>query len=115
MCIRDSDCPSPIVVGDYIIVSDMDGVATCYDAGDGHIYWKERLGGKYSGSPIAANGLVYILNEAGVTKVIKPGPQLEVVAENPLPAAKSEIFRATPTPSGGQLFLRSTSVLYCIK
>ena len=109
------DCPSPIVVGDYIIVSDMDGVATCYDAGDGHIYWKERLGGKYSGSPIAANGLVYILNEAGVTKVIKPGPQLEVVAENPLPAAKSEIFRATPTPSGGQLFLRSTSVLYCIK
>jgi outer membrane protein assembly factor BamB len=78
------DCPSPIVVGQYIIVSDMDGVATCYDAQDGHIYWKERLPGKYSGSPIAANGLVYILNEAGTTTVIKPGPQLEVVAENAL-------------------------------
>ncbi len=108
------DCPSPIVVGDTMIVTDMDGVATCYDTKDGRIYWKERLGGKYSGSPIAAGGLVYFLNEAGVTIVIKPGPKLEKVAENSLPAARSELFRASLTPSQGQLFVRSTSVLYCI-
>jgi len=108
------DTPSPIVVGPYIIVSDMDGVATCYDGKDGHIYWQQRLNGKYSGSPIAANGLVYIMSETGVTKVIKPGPKLEVVAENPLPATASEIFRATPTPCEGQIFIRSTTMLYCI-
>ena len=76
------DTPSPIVVGDFIIVTDMDGVFTCYSAKDGHIYWKERLEGKYSGSPLAANGLVYFTNEDGKTFVIKPGPKLEVVAEN---------------------------------
>lgn len=108
------DTPSPIVVGPYIIVSDMSGVATCYDQADGHIYWKERLSGKYSGSPIAANGLVYIVNEAGTTTVIKPGPKLEIVAQNSLPAAGSEIFRASPTPCGGQMFIRSTTVLYCV-
>jgi outer membrane protein assembly factor BamB len=108
------DCPSPIVVGDYVIVCSMTGIATCYSAQDGHIYWKERLPGKYSGSPIAANGLIYILNEAGKTVVIKPGPKLEVVAENELAAGPDEIFRATPTPLGGQLFMRSTSVLYCV-
>ena len=108
------DTPSPIVVGPYIIVPDMSGVTTCYDAKDGHIYWKERLTGKYSGSPIAANGLVYVTNEAGATMVIKPGPKLELVAENALPATPAEIFRASPTPSDGQLFIRSTTVLYCL-
>jgi outer membrane protein assembly factor BamB len=108
------DCPSPIVIDNTMLVTDMDGVATCYDTKNGQIYWKERLGGKYSGSPIAANGLAYFLNEEGTTIVIKPGPQLEKVAENTLPADESEIFRASPTPSNGQLFIRSTSVLYCI-
>jgi len=108
------DCPSPIVVGDFVIVCDMTGIATCYSAKDGHIYWKERLEGKYSGSPIAASGLVYIVNEAGKTFVIKPGPKLEIVAENELVAGKDEIFRASPTPCDGQIFLRSTSVLYCV-
>jgi outer membrane protein assembly factor BamB len=108
------DCPSPIAVGKFVIVCDMGGVATCYDAADGHIYWKERLPGKYSGSPIAANGLVYLTNEDGKTVVIEPGESLKIVAENELPASRSEIFRASPTPLGGQLFLRSTNVLYCI-
>ena len=57
--------------------------------------------GKYSGSPIAASGLVYILNEAGKTFVIKPGPTLEVVAENELVAGKDEIFRASPRRATG--------------
>jgi outer membrane protein assembly factor BamB len=108
------DCPSPIVVGQFVIVCDMSGIATCYDVADGHIYWKERLDGKFSGSPIAADGFVYFLNEAGKTVVIKPGPALEIVAENDLPAGKDEIFRASLTPCEGQFFIRSTSVLYCI-
>jgi outer membrane protein assembly factor BamB len=108
------DCPSPIVVGQFVIVCDMSGIATCYDTTDGHIYWKERLSGKFSGSPIAAGGNVYILNEAGKTLVIKPGPALEIVAENDLPAEKEEIFRASLTPCDGQWFIRSTTTLYCI-
>ncbi len=108
------DTPSPIVVGDFIIVSDMDGVFTCYSAKDGHVYWKERLEGKYSNSPIAANGLAYFQNESGKTFVIRPGEKLEVVAENPLPAEKAEIFRASLTPVAGQFLARSTTVLYCI-
>jgi outer membrane protein assembly factor BamB len=108
------DTPSPIVIGNFIIVTDMDGLATCYNATDGQIYWKERLEGKYSGSPIAANGLVYFTNEAGKTLVIKPGPKLQIVAENELVAGKEEIFRASPTPYDAHIFLRSTTVLYCI-
>jgi hypothetical protein len=102
------------VVGKFIIVCDMGGIATCYDAVDGHVYWKERLNGKFSASPMAANGLAYFVNEAGQTSVIKPGPVRQVVAENDLPAGQDELFRASPTPSDGQILLRSTSVLYCV-
>ena len=108
------DCPSPIVVGKFAIVTDMKGIFTCYDIHDGHEYWKERVGGNFSGSPIAANGLVYFVDEDGRTVVIKPGESLEIVSENLLTSADDEIFRASPTPCDGQLFIRSTKVLYCV-
>jgi outer membrane protein assembly factor BamB len=108
------DCPSPIVVGKFILVCDMAGVTTCYDADDGHVYWKERLVGKVSASPIAAGGLVYVLNEEGKTYVIEPGPALKIVAENDVAPSREELFRASLTPCDGQMFLRSTSVLYCL-
>jgi outer membrane protein assembly factor BamB len=108
------DTPSPIVVGKYIIVCSLDGIASCYDAENGEVYWKERISGKFSASPIAAKGLVYFLNEAGKTFVIEPGETLKVVAENEIPAGKDEIFRASLTPSAGQLFVRSTTTLYCL-
>jgi outer membrane protein assembly factor BamB len=111
------DCPSPIVVGKFVIVADMKGVATCYDAVDGHEYWKARIFEQVSNvtaSPIAANGLVYFVVEDGRTIVIKPGEKLEIVAENKLPCGDEEIFRSSPTPSNGQILIRSTNVLYAI-
>ena len=62
-----------------------------------------------------AGGLVYFVNENGKTVVIEPGPALKIVAENDLPAAADEIFRASLTPDNGRLLIRSTSVLYCVK
>ena len=39
------DQPSPILVGTHLIVTDMAGVATCYDSGTGKELWKDRLRG----------------------------------------------------------------------
>lgn len=108
------DQPSPIVVGNFVLVVSMDGVASCYDTTDGKELWKERLGGNFTSSPIAANGLAYHQSDEGETVVIKPGPKLDIVARNTLPAAKDELFRASLTPSRGQMFSRSTKVLYCL-
>ncbi len=41
------------------------GMATGYDAKDGTELWKERLGGNFSGSPVIADGIVYVLSEEG--------------------------------------------------
>lgn len=107
------DQPSPILVGNYLIVADMKGVTACYDSTNGKELWKERLRGVFSSSPIAAGGLVYFQNEAGETFVLAPGPALNVVAENSV-GAEGESFRAGLTPSGGRIFTRSQTHVYCI-
>lgn len=108
------DQPSPILVGKYLITADMTGIATCYDAANGKVAWKDRLRGAFTSSPIAANGLAFFQNEAGETFVIEPGPTFKVVAENSLGAGPNEIFRAALSPSNGQIFTRSQTHLYCI-
>ncbi|MBS0267005.1 MAG: PQQ-like beta-propeller repeat protein [Planctomycetes bacterium] len=107
------DTPSPIVIGPYMIVADMKGIATCYTAATGAELWKERICDAISSSPIAVNGLAYFQDETGATVIIRPGPTLDVVARNSLGAEK-EIFRASLTPLNGRLLSRSQSMLYCI-
>lgn len=110
------DLPSPAAVGDYVLISSMSGVITCYDAKTGEEIYADRLGEPFpvSGSPLVANGLVYFTSEAGETVVVKPGPKLDIVSRNPIGAAEGEIFRATLSPIQGQIFTRSQNVVYCI-
>jgi outer membrane protein assembly factor BamB len=108
------DLPSPIVVGDYVIVSTLNGIATCYDTQTGKQHWQQRLNGQFSSSPIAYSGLVFFQNEAGETVVIEPGPGFKVVGRNTLDAAPDELFRASLTPLGGRIYSRSNKFLYCI-
>lgn len=109
------DLPSPIVSDKYlVVVSHRPGVATSYDAANGKELGKTRLEGKFSASPIVANGLVYIPNESGDVFVLRPAENLEVVAKNQLDIADEEVFRACVTPSQGELLIRSQRVLYCV-
>jgi outer membrane protein assembly factor BamB len=108
------DLPSPIVMGDYMIVVSMGGMAACYGAADGQEIWQERLGGNFSASPIAAAGLAYFQSEDGSVVVIKPGTRLDQVARNTIAVDDDEVFRASPSPCEGQLFLRSDRALYCV-
>jgi outer membrane protein assembly factor BamB len=108
------DTPSPIAIDRYIVVTDMKGVATCYDSETGREYWKERIFGEISSSPIAANDLAYFQDEHGNTVVLKPGPKLDIVARNSLGTKSDELFRASLTPVTGGFLSRSNTVLYRI-
>jgi outer membrane protein assembly factor BamB len=110
---KDKDCsyvPSPIAVGPYFLVVSDTGVATCLEAASGRSVWRERLGPHYSASLVTANGLVYFLSDKGEATIVRPGPQLEIVARNAL----GEETYASPALSDGQIFLRGTNHLYCI-
>lgn len=109
------DLPSPIVVGDYMLLIGLGGaILTCYEASGGKELWKKRLGGQSSASPISYDGLAFFLIETGETVVIEPHSKVKVVANNSVGAAEGELFRASITPSEGQLFFRSDQNLYCV-
>ena len=108
------DGPSPLLVNKFLIVPNMAGIGACYDAATGKELWKTRLGGKLSGSPIAAGGRAYLLFENGETLVMEPGAEFKELARNTLGPGPSEIFRASLVPWQGHLLIRSDSVLYCV-
>jgi outer membrane protein assembly factor BamB len=106
--------PTPIIVGDALYMVSDNGIATCLDAHTGEEHWVERLQGKYSSSPIAANGHIYFLNESGTTIVIKANARkYSEVARNTIEARERSF--ATLTPVDGALLLRSETDLYRIE
>lgn len=102
--------PSPVMASDYFLLASDDGIASCFTAATGERHWMQRLGKHYSASLVQANGLAYFLADDGICKVVRPGEELDVVAENPL----GEYIYSSPAISQGQIFLRGEEHLYCV-
>ncbi len=102
--------PSPIAEGDYFLGISDGGVASCFDAATGDRPWMERLGTHYSSSLVSAAGLVYFTSDEGNTTIVRPGPKLDIVAENKL----GEFAYASPAISQGKIFFRGEKHLYAI-
>ncbi len=103
--------PSAIVVGDYYYLIDDDGIGTCLSTRDGSRVWQKRFSGKYTASPVAGDGKIYFINEAGDTTVIASHTAgYRELARNAL----GEPVYASPAISAGQLFIRGATHLYCV-
>ncbi|MGH7201872.1 MAG: PQQ-binding-like beta-propeller repeat protein, partial [Planctomycetaceae bacterium] len=107
--------PSMLVVGELLYMVHDDGVASCLEAATGETVWVERLGGKYSASPLSADGKIYFCSHEGHTTVIAPGREYQELAVNHLGSDPDDGFRASPAVSGKALFLRSKTHLYRIE
>ncbi len=101
---------SLLYYGGVVYMSAETGVASAIDAGDGKTLWKERLGGVFTASPVAADGKVYMLNDEGETFVLAAGREFRVIARNKL----EERILASPAISNGRIFLRGDNNLICI-
>ena len=80
------DVPTPVTDGTLVYIVRDNGTAFALDLKTGKVvYGSERLpGGAYSGSPVLADGHIYVTNEDGVTAVYKAGPKFVPVAQNEL-------------------------------
>jgi outer membrane protein assembly factor BamB len=109
---RGPDVPTPVTDGTYFYVVRDNGVMFCLDAKTGNtVYGPQRLRpATYSGSPVLADGKIYVTNEDGVTMVVKAGPSFEMLAENDF----AEYTLSSPAVSDGQIFIRTESALYAI-
>jgi len=102
--------PSPVVVGDRLVLIQDNGVARCVACATGEELWTERLGGDFSSSPVLAGDRLYAANEAGTTFVFQAAPEFRSLSENRLPG---RIF-ATLAVGGDALFVRTTDGLFKI-
>ena len=102
--------PSPLLVGDELYFVTDNGIATCVDAKTGKEYWRARLGGNHSASPIYADGRIYFLSEEGESVVVAPGRQLKHLATNQIEGRTL----ASMAVAGGSIFVRSETHLYRI-
>ena len=84
----------------------------CLDAKTGApVYERQRLRpSTYTGSPVLADGKIYVTSEEGLTSVVRAGPKFEVLAENDL----AEYTLSSPAVSNGQIFVRTDKALYAI-
>jgi len=104
------DTCCPVVWGDLLFVVADNGVASCSDVKTGQSLWKERLGGNFKATPIAADGRIYFLNREGACTVVRAADKFEKLAENRL----DDEFTASPAVSDRRIYLRGRKFLYAI-
>jgi outer membrane protein assembly factor BamB len=106
------DVPSPVSDGTHLYSINDRGIMYCLDLKTGStVYGPQRLRpATYSGSPVLADGKIYITDEDGVTSVVQAGPKFALLAENDF----AEYTLSSPAVSEGQIFIRTDTALYAI-
>jgi outer membrane protein assembly factor BamB len=102
--------PSPLLVGEELYMISDNGIASCVDSRSGREYWRERLSGNFSASPIFAEGRIYFLNEEGECTVVAPERRFCVLATNHLDGRTL----ASMAVSENSIFVRTATHLYCL-
>jgi outer membrane protein assembly factor BamB len=102
--------PSFLYVAPHLFTITEGGIAMCLDAKTGEILGRRRIGGNHRASPIFAEGRIYFLSEEGETTIVEATPDMPVVATNTIPGH----CQASLAASGGHLFLRTDTTLYCL-
>jgi outer membrane protein assembly factor BamB len=112
------DEPSPVVVGDLMLVSNMQGMLTAYETATGKELWRQKLVEKdaITAAPITSGGKAYFTFESGETVVVEPSEkECKIVSRNTVGQGSNELFRASLAAVGGKVYVRSDRVLYCVK
>jgi len=102
--------PTAIAVDDLLFLWSDGGIVSCVRAEDGEELWRERLDGRFFGSPILLDGRLYAMSMSGELAVLAAGPEFEELARIDL----GEPSQATPAVAHGTLFLRTERHLLAI-
>ncbi len=105
--------PTPIAVGDLLFLWKENGTVTCLKSGTNEQLWSERVEGPYYASPMCIGGKggrLYNVTRSGELVVIAADEKFRLIQRFPLGEKNSY---ATPAVSGGKLFVRTSTQLFC--
>jgi outer membrane protein assembly factor BamB len=104
--------PAPLLYENVLYLVKTGGIVTSIDPDTGRTLKEGRSPGalgEYYASPIAAEGKIFLANTEGKVTVLKAAGAWEVMEVNDL----GEEIHATPALSGGRIYVRTRSSVYC--
>jgi outer membrane protein assembly factor BamB len=92
------------------MISDS-GVLSTFNPSTGEVYKQARLRGaadRFFANPVAADGKVFFVSQAGMVTVLEAGPDHKVLGANDL----DDEVQATPAISDKRIYIRTRAALY---
>jgi PQQ-like domain len=102
---------TPAIADGLIYWPDFSGFLHCIDAKTGQAYWTHDMFAAIWGSPLLADGKLYLGDEDGDIVIMQPGKTLKVLGEMNM---GSSVY-SSPVPSNGTLFISNRNQLYALK
>ncbi len=96
----------------YLYNVGWNGTVECLNPETGERVYKETLGqgDSFISSPVASDGIVYVISDQGMVYSLKAGPEFEILAENDL----GDICMTVPALSEDAIFFRTQHSLIAI-
>ena len=101
---------TPAVFEGLVYWPDFSGFFHCLDAKTGKPYWTHDMFAAVWGSPMVADGKVYLGDEDGDVVIMQPGKALKLLGEMNM---GSSVY-ATPVAANGTLFIANRNQLYAL-
>jgi len=103
-------CGTVVIKDDILYIADFSGIFHCMDAKTGKPYWNYDMFSASWGSPLLADGKVYIGDEDGDIAVFKHGKEMELIAEN---LCDGSVY-STPIVANNVIYVTTKATLYAI-
>ena len=101
-------CTTPAVIDGLVFAADNDGNLNCVDAETGKAHWVHRFRGEIWGSPLVADGKLYIGTRRRVFAILEASETLNILTEIELDSP----INGSATASEGTVYVASMRNLY---
>jgi outer membrane protein assembly factor BamB len=101
---------TPVAYGKLLFLWCDSGIVSCLDAPTGKTLWRQRLTGKFYGSPVRVQDRLYAIDRDGTVVVLAAADHYKLLGQVPL----GEPSQSTPAVSGGVMYLRTQSQLMAL-
>jgi outer membrane protein assembly factor BamB len=103
-------CGTVAIQDGLLFVADFSGLVHCLDAKTGAVHWTHDMLAASWGSPLIADGKVFVGDEDGDVTVFAVAPELEVLAE----VIMGNAVYSTPVAANGTLYISNKTHLFAI-
>jgi outer membrane protein assembly factor BamB len=98
------------VVDGLVYISDLNGFLHCLDRETGKPYWTYDMMAPVWGSPLAADGKVYLGDQDGDITVFRSGREMKKISEIDM----GNSVYGTPVPANGVLYILTSQKLFAV-